>query len=62
MLNVAGLVRIQGLNQIYVLRDSCGKITLIVAKVTDDFICGGAIPALTSFMEKLKKGSKLERS
>ena len=55
MLNVVGLVRIQGLNQIYVLRDSCGKIILIVAKVTDDFICGGAVQEITSFMEELKK-------
>ena len=55
MLNRVGLQRIKGLNQIYVLRDSVGKISLIVAKVTDDFICGGAIAVIQSFLEDLKK-------
>ena len=55
MLNVAELARIQGLNQIYVLRDVGGKIVLIVAKVTDDVICGGSLDIINPFLQKLKQ-------
>ena len=51
----AGLERVPGLNQIYVLRNSLGQILMAVAKVTDDFICSGAVALLTEFVEKLKK-------
>lgn len=55
MLSTAGLERLRGLNQLYVKRDSVGRITLIVAKVTDDFICGGAVKTTTAFIQELQK-------
>ena len=55
MLTKGGLERIQGLNQLYVRRNDLGKITLIVAKVADDFICGGSIEESTAFICEMKK-------
>ena len=55
MLTTGGLERIQGLNQLYVRRDNLGKIILIVAKVTDDFICGGSIEDTKAFISEMKK-------
>ena len=55
MLTKGGLERIQGLNQLYVRRNDLGKITLIVAKVTDAFICGDSIEESTAFICEMKK-------
>lgn len=54
MLTTVGFERLRGLNQLYVKRDYQGRIKLIVAKVTDDFICGGDIEITTAFIEQLK--------
>lgn len=55
MLTEGGLQRLHGLNQLYVRRNGLGTIILIVAKVTDDFICGGALHLVTAFVRELGK-------
>ena len=55
MLTEGGLERLHGLNQLYVRRNSLGTIFLIVAKITDDFICGGALHLITRFVGELEK-------
>lgn len=43
MLAGAGLARIFGITQLYVKRSKKNEITLLVAKVTDDFLLGGSV-------------------
>ena len=54
MLRDGKLERIIGLSQIFVERNTTGKVILIVAKVTDDFLIGGLVPAIKSFIYRMK--------
>lgn len=54
MLTQAGLERVFGIPQLFVKRDKDGYISLIIAKVTDDFLLGGAIEQMQLFIESLK--------
>ena len=55
MMNDAGLERIHGLKQLFTQRDSTGRIILLFAKVTDDFLVGGSVAAMDCFLSKLRK-------
>ena len=55
MLNDAELERIHGLSQLFTQRDSTGRIILLVAKVTDDFLVRGSVAAIDCFLSKLRK-------
>lgn len=54
MMSEGGLETVFGLSQLFVQRDKDGKIKLLVAKVTDDFLIGGLRPDVTSFIENMK--------
>lgn len=55
MLTDGGLETIFGLSQLFAQRDSNGRITLLVAKVTDDFLIGGLTPDIIQFINKMKE-------
>lgn len=46
MLSDSGLERVHGLSQLFTQRDCTSRTILLVAKVTDDFLLGGAIAAM----------------
>lgn len=55
MLTQAGLERVFGIPQLFVKRDQNDHISLIVAKVTDDFLLGGTIRQMQMFIDDLQK-------
>lgn len=54
MLEVAGLQRIFGINQLFMKRDEHGKIRLLVAKLSDDFLVAGKTEDIDEFMRQLQ--------
>lgn len=52
LLGKAGMERIDGVNQMFVRRDS-GRIKLLVAKVVDDFLITGRTEDIKAFMKEL---------
>lgn len=54
MLNEFGCERINGLSQLFVTRNDQGPIWLIIAKVKDEFLCGGSIDSLKHFMQQIE--------
>lgn len=55
MLTTGKLLRIRGISQLYLQRDDTGKIILLVAKVTDDFLIAGSVQHMKEFTDELKK-------
>lgn len=55
MLNEAGLERVLGISQLFVKRDETGRIILLIAKVTDDFLLGGSVEEMKVFLDPLKQ-------
>lgn len=55
MLSSAGMQRILGVNQLFVKRCSKGKIILLVAKLSDDFLVAGMSEDIDEFMIDLQK-------
>lgn len=51
----AGIQRVFGVSQLFTKRDLTGKIILLIAKVTDDFLVSGPLSKINDFMEDLKK-------
>ena len=54
MLNIARLQRVPGISQLYTKKDTTDRISLLVAKVTDDFLVAGQVEAIKQFMAKLQ--------
>ena len=55
MLTIGKLERVFGLSQLYVRRNEQGRIAIVVAKVTDDFIIGGKVQSICDFVSEMKK-------
>ena len=55
MLEHAGVERVFGLSQLFVKRDTKGKVILLIAKVTDDFLLGGSTENMRQFTAMLAK-------
>lgn len=55
MLSEGGLESVFGLSQLFAQRDDNGKITLLVAKVTDDFLICGLTTDISRFIDKMKE-------
>ena len=55
MLTEGGLQRFFGLSQLFIRRDGHGRISLIVAKVTDDFLIGGRTEIICKFIDRMKR-------
>lgn len=55
MLSEGDLETVFGLSQLFVQRDATGKVILLVAKVTDDFLIGGNVKDIRNFIEKMKR-------
>lgn len=55
MLTEACLERVFGLPQLFTKRTPDGRICLLVAKVTDDFLLGGSVQEMQNFVELLGK-------
>lgn len=55
MLKEFGRGSIIGLSQLFVTRNDQGPISLNIAKVTDDLLCGGSIDASNHFMQQLDR-------
>ena len=55
MFNEASLERVLGVSQLFVKRDKYGRVVLLVAKVTDDFLLGGSIDNMKAFLDNLKQ-------
>ena len=49
MLNEGHVERVIGLLQLFVKRNQSGRIELLVAKVTDDFLLGGLVHEIKNF-------------
>lgn len=62
MLEEYGLDKVPAVDQLFYKRGEDMRITLIVAKVVDDFIIGGFASEITSFLESLNKRFKIGRS
>lgn len=50
-----GMTRLLGAHQVFMRRGRDGKLELIVAKTTDDFLAAGTGEAVRSFFEKMKE-------
>ena len=57
MIEEEGLERILGAIQVFVKRDCTGRVTLLIAKVTDDFLLGRSITEMEAFLRSLEKRS-----
>lgn len=55
MLTEGGLQRVLGISQLFIKRDKQGRICLLIAKVTDDFLLGGSVESMEAFIRDLKK-------
>ena len=55
MLEVAGMQKGLGLSQQFYKRNSRGEISLLVAKVTDDFLLGGSCEEMRALTDLLQK-------
>lgn len=55
MIKEAGLKRVFGISQLFVKRNTNGKIVLLVAKLTDDFLACGNGPMLNEFFSKMQE-------
>lgn len=58
MIDVYGMRRVFGISQLYTVKDRHGTLSLIVAKVTDDFLIAGAIDDINNFANEL--GNRFE--
>lgn len=61
LIEKAGFRRVKGLSQFYVKRDDKDRIVMIAAKVTDDILIAGSIPALTNFATHICKRYKVRK-
>lgn len=59
MLEVAGMERVFGLSQLFFKRNSRGEISLIIAKVTDDFLLETTCEETQAFTELMQKRFKV---
>lgn len=55
VLTTAGLMRIYGINQLFVKRNSADRIILIVAKLSDDFLVCGKLSDVNKFLREIQK-------
>lgn len=55
MLSDGGLQRAFGLSQLFIRRNKRDEITLMVAKVTDDFLVAGKLEYIHEFMDRLQQ-------
>ena len=55
MLEAGKLERVFGIGQMFVKRNRHGRICLLVAKVTDDFIIGGLVDEIGTFIQSMKQ-------
>ena len=55
MLDTGKLERVFGIGQMFVKRNRHGRICLLVAKVTDDFIIGGLVDEIGTFIQSMKQ-------
>ncbi len=58
MIDAYGMQRVFGISQIYIVKDHQGTLSLIVAKVTDDFLIAGEIESINHFAKEL--GNRFE--
>lgn len=55
MLTTGRLLRIRGISQLFLKRNASGKIILLVAKVTDDFLIAGSLEQMKQFTDELQQ-------
>lgn len=57
-----GFVRVFGINQLFILRDSEQHIKLMTAKTTDDFLIAGCVDAIETFFISMKERFKVGKA
>lgn len=56
------MARVQGVPQLFILRNSIGHIFLMLAKITDDLLLSGSGHANSIFIEKIKARFKISKA
>jgi len=57
-----GMVRIEGVSQLFIKRDPDGQIILMIAKVTDDLLMTGTIQTMQVFAVTINKRFEVRKA